>query len=53
MYYNCVWRTKSISPSKFKVYMVTYIHVLRQIVLSFARVMVIGGTSDLKWFSWV
>ena len=30
--------------------MVTYIHFLRQIVFSLARVMVIGGTSDLNDF---
>ena len=33
--------------------MVTYIQVIRSIVFSLARVMGIGGTSDLKLFSWV
>ena len=48
MHYNCVWHTKSICPTKFQVNTVTLIGVIRQNLLSHARVTVIGVSSDLK-----
>ena len=48
MRYNYVWHAKSIYPTKFQVYTVTNSEVIRHNVLSHARVMVIGVSSDLK-----
>ena len=48
MHYICVWYTNSIYLSKFQENTVTNIEVIRRIVLSHARVIVIGVVSDLN-----
>ena len=50
MYYNCVWHTKSIYPTKLQVNILheTNIKVIWENVFSHARAMVIGVSSDLK-----
>ena len=46
IHHSCVWN--SIYLSKFQVNTVTNIEVMRQNVLSHARVMVVGVSSDLN-----
>ena len=48
MHYNCVWHTKPIRLSNFQVDTITNFEVIRQNVLSYARVMVIGVSSVFK-----
>ena len=50
MHYICTRHTNSIYVSKFQVNTVTIIEVIRQNVFSYARVMVIGVSSDLNKF---
>ena len=51
MHFICARHTKTIYVSKFQVNTVTNIEVIRQNVFSHARVMVIGVSSDLNYFS--
>ena len=48
MHYNYVWHAKSIYTTKFQVFTVANIEVIRHNVLSHARVLVIGVSSNLK-----